>query len=141
MVNMVKNVTYLCSIWYYVIIPNIQQNIACNDFRTFYLHRHSKFAAHYSIVYIFKCLETQRFLDREGRQSTEGTWCTRIRKCQLTFKPLYTVACALQKLFLRANALNKWCLMSLHTAIFIPLTSSLRLGVLRCVGAEQTYFQ
>lgn len=97
--------------------------IACKNFRTFFLHRHAKFTAHYSTIYIFKCLETQRFLDREGRQSTEETWSTRIRKCQLTFKPLYTVAYALQKLSLRANALGKWCLMSLHTGIFIPLTS------------------
>lgn len=100
------------------------QTTAYKDFRTFFLHRHAKFAAHYSMIYIFKCLETRRFLDRKGRYSTKGACCTRIRKCQLTFKPLYTVAFALQKVFLRANALSKWCLMSLHIGTFIPLTSS-----------------
>lgn len=34
------------------------QTIARKDFRPFFLHRHAAFTAHYSMIYIFNCLET-----------------------------------------------------------------------------------
>lgn len=86
----------------------------------------------------FKEFRNTKTFGKSKKSAFQWTCYTAIKNVTSPFKPLYTVACVLHRLILRANAVRKWYTLGLYSRISIHLTSSCSL---RHVGTELMYFQ